>query len=526
VFQRYRIVASVFFALALVGMGCTPRTGPTASPAPTKSALSTAIESATATPEAPSRSALLSELLKAVDARDTENAEWQSASEGQQISVGGGAKTGEEARARIDISDGTILRLGDNTEFKLTDLSGEPTNPVTTFVLDAGKVWVMVTQALGGGSFEIQTPVGSATVRGSLMSVEYHPLNGQMIVSCLDGECELTATSGQSTDLQAGEQAEIPSTDQDPTPPQPLDAEQLADWAGEFPEAAEFVAAAEVGPEPTETPVSPGGGVGSEGGVIITGFWRETYGDTTVEGQCRGAVADGGSGQGPFTQEVPLRWVETDDAILFQSVGNRYDNVSPGLYATERVDEQPLFDGTNNVLTSTLRDELRVLSPTLVERVFTTAETEGCTITLPTTLELISADDTVLLVDESGQQVVLPKEGEYTVTWHPPQPEVCAPELADQAPTFEQVSVARAYDNSIVLYGPDIYYWADNQGSGSYGYNETREDGSTFSLTLSVFSSSEISGFWFVASSDFTQNCSGTMEMKLAEVGGTAPTAP
>jgi hypothetical protein len=121
---------------------------------------------------------------------------------------------------------------------------------------------------------------------------------------------------------------------------------------------------------------------------------------------------------------------------------------------------------------------------------------------------------------------VLPKEGEYTVTWHPPQPEVCAPELADQAPTFEQVSVARAYDNSIVLYGPDIYYWADNQGSGSYGYNETREDGSTFSLTLSVFSSSEISGFWFVASSDFTQNCSGTMEMKLAEVGSTAPTAP
>jgi len=314
--KRYRAMVTIFFALAPAAPGCVSRGGPTpvttGGPNDTTSAPST-----TATPEGPSRSALLSELLKTVDARDTENAEWGSASEGQTISVGGGAKTGEEARARIDISDGTILRLGDSTEFRLTDLSGEPTDPVTISVLDAGKVWVFVTQALGGGSFEIETPGGSATVRGSLMSTEYHPGNGQMIVSCLDGQCRLTGASGNFTDLQAGEQAEIPSTGQDPTPPQPMDAAQLADWAGEFPEAAEFVAVAEAGPEPTPTPTSPGGGT-SEGDVIITGFWRETYGDGMVEGQCRGAVADGGGGAEHFIHEVPLRWVEADDAILFQ----------------------------------------------------------------------------------------------------------------------------------------------------------------------------------------------------------------
>lgn len=522
--KRYRAMVTIFFALVLAGLGCVSRAGPAATPASTGGGLATPTGAGNSPPEN-SRSALLSELLKTVDARDTENAEWGSASEGQTISVGGGAKTGEEARARIDISDGTILRLGDSTEFRLTDLSGEPTDPVTTFVLDAGKVWVFVTQALGGGSFEIETPVGSATVRGSLMSTEYHPGNGQMIVSCLDGQCRLTGASGNFTDLQAGEQSEIPSTGLDPAPRQPIDAAQLADWAGEFPQAAEFVAAAEAGPEPTPTPTSPGGGT-SEGDVIITGFWRETYGDGTVEGQCRGAVADGGGGAEPFTHEVPLRWVEEDDAILFQSVGNRYDNVSPGLYATERVDEQLLFDGTNNTLTSTLRDELRVLSPSLIERVNTVAETGGCTITIPTTIELVSADDTVLLVDESGQEVVLPKEGEYTVTWQPPQPEACPSELAEQVPTFDKVSVARTYDNGLVLYGSDIYFWMQNQGFGSTSYSETREDGSTFSLSLDIFSSSEISGSWFSNSSDFTQNCFVSMEMKRVDVETAAPTAP
>jgi len=167
-----------------------------------------------------------------------------------------------------------------------------------------------------------------------------------------------------------------------------------------------------------------------------------------------------------------------------------------------------------------------VLGPSLIERVHTNTETGGCTITLPTTIELVSADDTVLLVDESGRELVLPKEGEYTVTWQPPQPEVCPSELAEQVPTFDKVSVARTYDNGLVLYGSDIYFWMQNQGSGSYSYSETREDGSTFSLSLNVFSSSEISGSWFSNSSDFTQNCFVSMEMKRVDVETAAPTAP
>jgi hypothetical protein len=208
-----------------------------------------------ATPEA--RSAQLSELKEAVEAQERENTEWQTAIEGQTILGGGSARTGEESRARLDISDGTLIRLGANTVFKLLELSPAFTDPVTKLKLDAGKVWVQVTAALGLGSFEVETPVGVAGVRGSLMSVEYDPVTGQMIVTCLDGECRLTGSSGAFSDLTSGQQSEIGGTGLDPTPAHSLDSAQLVEWDREFPEARTFVAAVAALPRPTDTP-TPG----------------------------------------------------------------------------------------------------------------------------------------------------------------------------------------------------------------------------------------------------------------------------
>jgi hypothetical protein len=193
-------------------------------------------------------------LKNEVEARPAAEAIWESAFEGEQIEAGGGVRTGDEARARLDISDGTIIRLAGQTEFELTALSPAPADPVTRLTLAAGKVWIQLTQALGRGTFEIETPTGAATVRGSLMGVEYHPENGHMIVSCLEGECRLTGESGVFADMQAGEQSEIPGFGQDPTPPQPIDEAQLTDWTNEFPEADAVAATVTPGPPPTLTP--------------------------------------------------------------------------------------------------------------------------------------------------------------------------------------------------------------------------------------------------------------------------------
>lgn len=214
--------------LLTLAVGCT---------APAATAPAT---SAPPTPE--SRSAQLSEPKATVEAQENENAEWQAALTGQTILSGGGARTGDESRARLDISDGTIVRLAANTDFKLVELSPTFADPVTRLRLDAGKVWVSVTSALGLGAFDVETPVGLAGVRGSLMSVEYDPATGVMIVTCLEGLCRLSGASGSFTDLTAGQQSEIGGPGLDPTPAHLMDSTQLADWSRESPEAQAAVA--------------------------------------------------------------------------------------------------------------------------------------------------------------------------------------------------------------------------------------------------------------------------------------------
>jgi ferric-dicitrate binding protein FerR (iron transport regulator) len=190
-----------------------------------------------------------------VEARLGDSAAWQTAAEGDGLAAGGGVRTGEEARARVDISDGTILRLAPNTEFTLVQFSLEAADPVTQWSLSAGKLWVSVSKALGAGSFEVETPNGVAAVRGSLMGVEYYPANGHMIITCLEGQCRLTQpSSGQSTDLTAGQQTGIPGFGLNPGAARDIDVVRLGEWATFFPESLPIVTTLTPGPPPTNTP--------------------------------------------------------------------------------------------------------------------------------------------------------------------------------------------------------------------------------------------------------------------------------
>lgn len=224
---------SVFLLLALVvaALACGgPLAGsPTSAPAPAAT-----VEN-TATPI--SRTAILSELLNQVEARQDAQVDWQTATDGQQIGVGGAAKTSNESRVRIDTSEGTIVRVAPNSEFELTVFSPQVTNPVTRLKLAVGKLWALVLGIQEPGAFEIETPTGSATVRGSLMSVEQDSASGRMLITCLEGQCRLSNPAEVSVDLAAGQQSEIPAPDQDPQPARPMDQTQLEDWLLNFPEA-------------------------------------------------------------------------------------------------------------------------------------------------------------------------------------------------------------------------------------------------------------------------------------------------
>ncbi|MBL8045845.1 MAG: FecR domain-containing protein [Anaerolineales bacterium] len=221
-----------------------------------------------ATPTAQPRTAQLSELNNSVNARDTNAQEWGTASEGRVINVSGGVRTGDDARARLDTSEGSIIRIAANTEFELLEFPPELSSPITKLRLEAGKIWIIVAEALGDSDIEIETPNGVATVRGSLMSVEQIQNNGTMQITCLEGACRLRGTSGQFITVPPGQQSDIPAPGQNPTPPQPMTPVQLQDWASNVPEA--LAAATNLLNQPTPTPPGPSAsGIPGASGQII-----------------------------------------------------------------------------------------------------------------------------------------------------------------------------------------------------------------------------------------------------------------
>lgn len=216
------------------------------------------------TPTGEIRTAKISELKNDVDAKTTSTDDWLTASEGEQIIAGGGVRTGDESRVRIDTSDQSIIRIAANTEFELMEFSPQPDDPVTRLKLDTGKVWVWVTRALGQGTFEVETPSGVATVRGSLMSVEFDRLAGRLAVTCLEGECELRDRLQNAVRLLAGEASEVPGAGLAPRAASRMTRAQLRDWIDNFPEAAE-IARRLLALLGDETPTPPGGSGGSGG---------------------------------------------------------------------------------------------------------------------------------------------------------------------------------------------------------------------------------------------------------------------
>lgn len=260
------------------------------------------IETETPEPIAVTRTAELSELQLDVQAQVTSNENWQNANEGSQIETSGAVKTGSDSRVRVDISDGTLIRLGADTLFTLLELSPGISDPITRFKLEAGKVWIEVTSALGGGLFEIETPSGVSAVRGSLMSVEYDPVTGELTVTCLEGQCRVTDPQGNSTDLTDGEQSEIAGFGQTPSPAHPIEPAALAEWSQEFPEAQSIVEVIQAA-TPTNSASQPGRqstDITSEGSVDASSVYSNDYptnlavdGDDTTSWFSAGSQVDG-----------------------------------------------------------------------------------------------------------------------------------------------------------------------------------------------------------------------------------------
>jgi hypothetical protein len=188
-------------------------------------------------PASAAREAVLSEFESEVVAKQISDGEYIPAEVGFVIQTGGGLQTGANGRARLDLNpEGTIVRVAPNSAFTLPEIANDGGEPKTGIELFFGKIFVL----LNGGSLDVQTPSGVASVRGSLLSVSFDPASGRLQAACLEGHCALINGDGVEVELEEGksgyidESGEIVEFDG-------IDRDEILDWLEEAPELGEFL---------------------------------------------------------------------------------------------------------------------------------------------------------------------------------------------------------------------------------------------------------------------------------------------
>ncbi|MBI3739660.1 MAG: FecR domain-containing protein [Chloroflexi bacterium] len=187
-------------------------------------------------PSSSLRQATVNEISNAVSVRADQNAEYIAAQSGMTLTIGGSVKTGDNSRARVDLlPDGTIVRVGPNSLYTVTALNMDQDGKPTTHIkLEFGQIWVL----LKGGSLQVETPSGVASVRGSLLGVSYDPDAKKLQASCLEGHCALQDDQGE-VELTDGQESTI-EEDQPPSEPEQMSEEEIQQWVDENPDAQEF----------------------------------------------------------------------------------------------------------------------------------------------------------------------------------------------------------------------------------------------------------------------------------------------
>jgi hypothetical protein len=191
----------------------------------------------------PTRRAVLHNLVSLVFARDSTAASFQMASDGQTVPELGEVRTGSLSTARLDFSDGGIVRLAPYTSIVIDQLGGTDSDPFTRLKYGVGELWVSLTR----GQLEAQTPLGVVAVRGSYAELQYDPgadpnrtQDDVLTIKCIEGACTFNNGSGPITIGNLG-QLVISDGGQTLTGPTNLPASTVNDFLANSPESTAVV---------------------------------------------------------------------------------------------------------------------------------------------------------------------------------------------------------------------------------------------------------------------------------------------
>jgi hypothetical protein len=171
---------------------------------------------------------------------------WETAVTGTVLNKGDVIKSGDGSSAEITFFDGSTIELDQSTQIGLTDIhQSDEGSKVIHIKQDLGNTISRVKKLTdSASSYEVETPAGVASVRGSTLGVYIQP-DGSVIVVNIEGDIRVTAE---------GVEVIIPPGMQSTVKP------------GEPPSKPEIIPELLPTPTPTTTPLLSSGGGGGGGG--------------------------------------------------------------------------------------------------------------------------------------------------------------------------------------------------------------------------------------------------------------------
>src|SRR5574341_1478016 len=158
--------------------------------------------SATPAPTPGAQSAVVNAVVNRVEVRASSTAKLSPVVNGFVLEVGSQLQTSKAAAARLDFADGSFVRPTQKTSLTLRAIR-TGADPLKRLQLETGALWISV----ASGILEVETPVGSVSVRGSFAIIRYEPGDpdtpddDRLVVDCLEGSC---AVQNDTADIRMG----------------------------------------------------------------------------------------------------------------------------------------------------------------------------------------------------------------------------------------------------------------------------------------------------------------------------------
>lgn len=179
--------------------------------------------------------AIISELSGKVQVLKPAVGEFTQAELATFLEVNDQVLTGDDGRVKIDLSDGTIIRLSPLSNFVLRQIETTDQGTLTRLQLNIGRLWII----LNGGELYVDTPSGVASVRGSYLHVWVDPIKEFTNITCLEGICSLE-NNGRTVSLVAGETADVEGLGADPNAGH-MSHTDVAEWLNAHPNSTQVV---------------------------------------------------------------------------------------------------------------------------------------------------------------------------------------------------------------------------------------------------------------------------------------------